>query len=60
MPKMPSGADPKEPPDCWVCSKPISDPADVTSLFGYGVFEVHRACYDRAIGWRAPEKTNEA
>jgi hypothetical protein len=34
---------------CWLCARPLK-PGDRTSLLGLGVFEVHRECYDRALG----------
>ncbi len=37
---------------CWLCSKPLRS-GDERSIFGFGVFLVHRACYDREIN---PEK----
>lgn len=52
MPQTPSDDHPKEPPVCWLCSKPIADPADATALLGLGALDVHRACYKRALGGR--------
>ena len=35
--------------ECWLCAKPMTD-GITASVFGDGVFEVHRHCYEKSLG----------